>query len=139
MTFPKNCSLMLGLGLAVLVLGACQTTAPVGGQGKFDALTTTIRDAATAEGESVSLIPPLRVGAAKADVDGQLVQSGYSLFNTGIVAPRPNEPSLGVYGKTMGKGYQTDPCQVRYNITVHFDSAGRLTSASGSWVDDGCH
>ncbi|WP_155847379.1 hypothetical protein [Asticcacaulis sp. AC402] len=137
MTFPKICSLPV-LGLGALILGACQTMAPVGGQGNIDALTSTLRDAASAEGDSVGLIPPLRVGAAKADVEGQLTKAGYSRFNTGIVAPQPGQPSLGVYGKSMGKGYQVDPCQVRYNITVHFDAADRLASAEGSWVDAGC-
>ncbi|ESQ86879.1 hypothetical protein ABAC460_21925 [Asticcacaulis sp. AC460] len=124
--------------MAALILSACQTTPAVGGQGDIDALTATIRDAAAAEGESIGLIPPLRTGAPKADVERQLSRAGYSLFNTGIIAPRPGEPSLGVYGKTMGKGYQVDPCQVRYNITVHFDGSDRLTSAEGSWVDAGC-
>ncbi|EGF90934.1 hypothetical protein ABI_23460 [Asticcacaulis biprosthecium C19] len=126
------------LGLAALFLGACQTTPAVGGQGDIDALTLAIRDAAPAQGESIGLIPPLRTGAPKADVERQLNAAGYRLFNTGIVAPRPGEPSLGVYGKTMGKGFQIDPCQVRYNITVHFDASDRLHSAEGSWMDAGC-
>jgi len=131
-------SRLVCLLLALSALSGCQSVEPVGGQGNLDALTWAIRDANPAQGETVGLIPPFEAGTAKLDVERRLGSAGYALFNTGIMPPRPGHPSLGVYGKTMGKGYQVDPCQVRYNITVHFDAADRLTSAEGAWSDAGC-
>jgi hypothetical protein len=85
------------------------------------------------------MMPPFREGMAKGDVESVLTRSGYRLINTGIVAPRPGEPSLGVWQKELPiSGAAGSTCTARYGVTVHFDADQTLMAAEGHWADGDC-
>jgi hypothetical protein len=124
---------------AVLLMGlsACVNTPPA--SVALDVYTRTIRAASVEAGTSMNLIPPFREGMRKSDVESVLKRSGYRLINTGIAAPVPGQPSLGVWQKEL-QTHAVDgaPCVARYGITVHFDAADDLMAAEGHWSDGGC-